>query len=178
MYKRQLEDQLVIQYEVTLTEGLTCGGAYIKLFPSTVRQATLRGPDPPSFGGGRTLCTGVGGGFLMDHPLVGDVIEPELRRVVAHEPPLSRAVQLDQEVIARAAPRRGVRATLSEEGSPTSCARAGIGRGRREERNPAPVLVDVPPILKPAEFASVLFQVSYLIFFKLQLCLVVAQRVV
>ena len=38
---------LVIQYQVKHEEkGKHCGGAYIKLFPSTVRQATLRGPDP------------------------------------------------------------------------------------------------------------------------------------
>ncbi|RYG55006.1 hypothetical protein EON66_06310, partial [archaeon] len=42
------DEPLVIQYDVALTEGLTCGGAYIKLLQATDNfQASETSPDSP-----------------------------------------------------------------------------------------------------------------------------------
>merc|ERR1719498_806850 len=42
----KLDDKLVIQYESTLTDGLTCGGAYIKLLESPVDTSKFDNESP------------------------------------------------------------------------------------------------------------------------------------
>merc|ERR1719331_1508627 len=42
----KLDDKLVIQYESTLTDGLTCGGAYVKLLEAPVDTSTFDNESP------------------------------------------------------------------------------------------------------------------------------------
>merc|ERR1719487_1287214 len=42
----KLDEKLVVQYESTLTDGLTCGGAYIKLLESPVDTSKFDNESP------------------------------------------------------------------------------------------------------------------------------------
>merc|ERR1719487_2520759 len=52
----KLDDKLVIQYESTLTDGLTCGGAYVKLLEAPVDTSKFDNESPYVFMFGPDRC--------------------------------------------------------------------------------------------------------------------------